>query len=209
MAEHRIEPERRTLHGHFSRDLPPILEIAPGDRVHVRTLDGAWGRFENPDPFEAPRPFEPRDSRLDAGHALCGPIAVAGARPGTTLAVHIEEVRPGTWGWTLAGGFDSPLNRGLGVTEPPGHRVRWAIDADARVARDARGRGVALRPFMGVLGVAPAEPGIHSTIPPRATGGNIDCRELVAGSTLYLPVAVDGALFSTGDGHGVQGDGEV
>jgi acetamidase/formamidase len=71
------------------------------------------------------------------------------------------------------------------------------------------GRTVKLRPFLGVMGMPPDEPGIHSTIPPRATGGNLDCRELVSGSTLYLPIAVPGGLFSTGDGHAAQGDGEV
>jgi acetamidase/formamidase len=75
--------------------------------------------------------------------------------------------------------------------------------------RNQFGQVIALHPFMGVMGVAPAEPGLHATAPPRATGGNIDCKELVAGSTLYLPVRVPGALFSVGDGHGAQGDGEV
>jgi acetamidase/formamidase len=208
-ASHRIDPERRTLHGHFSRDLAPVLTVEAGDRVHVRTLDAGWGMFENPDPFAPPTKFTPLDKRLDSGHPICGPIAVRGAEPGRTLVVHIEEVHPGTWGWTSAGGYVSPINRALGIAEGPEHVLRWAIDADAGVARDANGRIVKLRPFMGVLGMPPAEAGIHSTIPPRATGGNIDCRELIAGSTLYLPIAVAGGLFSVGDGHGLQGDGEV
>jgi len=209
MAEHRIDPERHTLHGHFSSDLPPVLTIAPGDRVRVRTLDAGWGLYDNADPFGPPTKFTPRDRRLDAGHALCGPIAVHGARPGMVLVIRIEDVRPGRWGWTSAGGFASPLNESLGVAEGPEHVVRWAIDPDAGRARDAGGRSIALRPFMGILGMPPAEPGVHSTIPPRPCGGNLDCRELIAGSTVYLPIAVEGALFSTGDGHGVQGDGEV
>jgi acetamidase/formamidase len=83
------------------------------------------------------------------------------------------------------------------------------LDADAGVGRDQRGREVELRPFLGVIGVAPPEPGAHPTTPPRRWGGNIDCTELVAGTTLYLPIAVDGALLSAGDGHARQGDGEV
>jgi len=209
MADHRIEPERRNLHGHFSRDLTPVLTIAPGDRVTFRTLDAHWGSYEQPDPFGTPVPFTPRDPELDKGHALCGPVVVEGARAGQTLVVHIEEVRPGGWGWTSAGGYPGAINQALGLVEKPGHAISWSIDAAAGIARDASGRTVRLRPFMGVLGMPPAEPGRHSTIPPRATGGNIDCRELVAGSTLYLPIAVDGAWFSAGDAHGVQGDGEV
>lgn len=77
------------------------------------------------------------------------------------------------------------------------------------VGRNQYGQTIPLRPFMGILGMPPDEPGIHSTIPPRACGGNIDCKELVSGSTLYLPIAVPGALFSTGDGHAAQGNGEV
>jgi len=140
---------------------------------------------------------------------LCGPVQVSGARAGQTLVVHVEDVQPGSWGWTSAGGYPSELNRALGVAEKPYHVIRWALDTEAGMARDATGRTARLRPFMGVMGMPPVEPGRHSTIPPRATGGNIDCRELVAGCTLYLPIAVDGAWFSAGDGHGAQGDGEV
>src|SRR4051794_10835466 len=75
--------------------------------------------------------------------------------------------------------------------------------------RNQYGHTIALRPFLGVMGMPPAAPGRHSTIPPRTCGGNLDCRELVTGSTLYLPIAVDGGLFSAGDGHAAQGDGEV
>src|SRR5262249_17222599 len=160
-------------------------------------------------PFAAPAKFEPLDPRLDSGHPLCGPIAVRGARAGQTLVVHVESLRPGSWGWTSAGGYPSGLNRALKVGEAPRAVVRWALDAEGGMARDANGRRVRLSPFMGVMGMPPAEPGVHSTIPPRPTGGNIDCRELVVGSALFLPIAVDGALFSVGDGHARQGDGEV
>jgi acetamidase/formamidase len=139
---------------------------------------------------------------------MIGPIAVRGAEPGMTLAVRIGELRPGHYGWTDAGGWDSPVNRRLGVVER-GTTLRWTIDADKGTATNQLGHVVRTRPFLGVMGLPPAEPGVHSTTPPRPTGGNIDCRELVSGSTLYLPIAVPGALFSAGDGHAAQGDGEV
>jgi len=87
--------------------------------------------------------------------------------------------------------------------------LRWELDADTAVGRDQAGREVGLGPFLGVIGMPPAEPGVHSTGPPRTSGGNIDCKELVAGTTLFLPIPVDGALVSAGDGHAAQGDGEV
>jgi acetamidase/formamidase len=105
--------------------------------------------------------------------------------------VRVDVVRAGSWGVTY--------------TKPP-HLVRWKLDG--AIGRGA-GRTVHLAPFLGVLGMPPAEPGVHSTVPPRACGGNIDCKELVAGTTLSLPIPVNGALFSAGDGHAAQGDGEV
>ena len=209
MTLHVVEPDRRSLHGHFSPDLPPVLEVAPGDRVRFRTLDAGWG-FEPPHADRSPhRHFEPRDPKLDAGHALCGPVAVRGARPGMVLEVVLETIEPGAWGWTWAGGWKSPLNERLGVTEGPAHLLVWQIDAAKRIARDPSGREVSIRPFLGVIGMPPAERGIHSTIPPRACGGNIDCKELTAGSRLFLPIPVRDALVSVGDGHAAQGDGEV
>ena len=97
----------------------------------------------------------------------------------------------------------------LGVSDGNEVRLSWTLDADAGVERDQHRRELDLRPFLGVLGMPPPEPGRHSTTPPRAWGGNIDCKELVAGTTLLLPIPVDGALFSAGDPHGRQGDGEV
>jgi acetamidase/formamidase len=97
----------------------------------------------------------------------------------------------------------------LGIDAPPSVALRWALDPDTGRGRDASGRTVELRPFLGIMGMPPDAPGRHPTTPPRACGGNIDCKELVAGSTLYLPIPVDGALFSAGDGHALQGDGEV
>jgi acetamidase/formamidase len=199
---HEIALERRTLHGHFSRDLAPILTIDSGDAVAFSCLDSGWHLA----PGET---FEPRDEELDAGHALIGPIEVRGARAGQTLAVRIEEVRVGPFGATVAGGWSTPLNDRLGMSDGETLILHWSLDADSGVGRDPQGREVELRPFPGVLGMPPPDPGTHPTAPPRRWGGNIDCKELVAGTTLFLPIPVDGALFSAGDGHARQGDGEV
>jgi acetamidase/formamidase len=116
-----------------------------------------------------------------------------------TLAIKVEKIQIGAWGWTAAGGY----------APEPNVMHLWELDPTQRFGRNQHGHQVRLRPFMGVMGMPPAEEGQHSTQPPRVTGGNIDCKELVEGSTLYLPIAVTGGLFSTGDGHAVQGDGEV
>jgi acetamidase/formamidase len=210
LATHTLEPTRAALHGHFSRDLAPVLTIDPGDTVRLRTLDAGWG-LEAHYADGSPRAhFAPRDRDLDDGHALCGPIAVRGAEPGMTLAVEIGELRPGAYGFTYAGGWDTPVNARLGLgSGATGTMLRWELDPDSLRGRDQHGHAVPLRPFLGVIGMPPAEPGRHSTRPPRPTGGNIDCKELVSGSTLYLPIAVPGALLSAGDGHALQADGEV
>jgi acetamidase/formamidase len=208
MALHTIEPERRTIHGHFSRDLPPVLTIDSGDTVRFRLLDPGWGL----EPFVQINPprrkFEPRLKGLDDGHALCGPIAIRGAEPGMTLEIKINEILPGAWGWTTAGGWPTEVNNRLGV-EKEATLFSWILDAEKMIGVNQHGHQISLRPFLGVMGMPPNEPGIHSTIPPRYCGGNLDCKELVAGSTLYLPVSVPAALFSVGDGHAAQGDGEV
>jgi acetamidase/formamidase len=182
---HELPFGRDTLHGHFSRDLPPVLTVEAGDSVRFRTPNAGWELDDR-------STFEPRSSPEDDGHPLAGPIAVAGAREGETLVVRIDEVVPGPWGVTL--------------THEP-HKIDWEL-ADG-IGRASTGHAVRLAPFLGVLGMPPAGRGVHSTIPPRRQGGNIDCKELVAGTTLYLPIPVDGALFSAGDGHALQGDGEV
>jgi acetamidase/formamidase len=180
---HELPLERRTIHGRWSRDLAPVLMIDPGDSVRFETLSIFWWRTR----------AEPLARRAaDDGHALTGPIAVRGARAGATLSVRIDEVEPGPWGVTL-------------TREP--HAIDWEL-RDA-IGRASTGHTVTLAPFLGVIGMPPDEPGTHSTEPPRACGGNIDCKELVAGTTLFLPIPVDGALLSAGDAHALQGDGEV
>jgi acetamidase/formamidase len=181
---HQLPLERANLHGHLSRDLPAILTIDPGESIAFSCPNAGWR-------LDSGETFEPRDEDLDAGHALIGPVDVRGARAGATLVVRIDEVPPGTSGETFAQGL----------------RVGWTLDGETAV--DDRGTRVTLAPFLGVMGMPPDEPGTHSTGPPRRCGGNIDCKELVAGTTLYLPISVDGAHFSAGDGHGAQGDGEA
>ncbi len=179
------ELPRDRLHGHFSPDLEPVARIDPGDSVRLSVPNAGW-KWE-PD-VAAERP----DPGRDDGHALAGPVEVAGARAGHTLVVSVDDVEAGTWGYTWTGEGHEPM--------------LWELaDGLGRCGRHT----VALAPFLGVMGMPPPEPGVHSTSPPRRFGGNIDCKELVAGTTLYLPVSVDGARFSAGDGHGAQGDGEV
>jgi acetamidase/formamidase len=126
------------------------------------------------------------------------------------LAVRLDSLVPDSWGWTQAGGRDNPLNRRLGTVDGPPAHLLWELDPIGRSGVNQHGVRIPLAPFLGVIGVAPAEPGEHSTIPPRAdAGGNIDCRELTAGSTLFLPVNVDGGYLYLGDGHAAQGDGEA
>ena len=184
MAVHELPLEPQFLHGYFSRELEPVVEIEPGDSVRFAVPNAGWE-------LQRGEHFEPRNPELDSGHAMAGPIEVRGAKAGQVLAVGIDSVEPGEWGVTQGA---------------RGHEVCWEL---AGGAGRALGREVDLAPFLGVLGMPPSEPGVHSTTPPRRWGGNIDCKELVAGTTLFLPIPVDGALFSAGDGHAAQGDGEV
>ncbi|MGP4005790.1 acetamidase/formamidase family protein [Streptomyces sp. 4N124] len=204
MVRHELPATRDTVVNVFSRDTPTVLTVDAGDSVVVGSLDAA-GYLE---PMRTPGDPRPRMFEDRTGHCLTGPIAVRGAEPGMVLEVRFGSVRAGTWGWTLAGVKDNPLTRRLGVADGPPSWLLWDI-GDGTATND-RGRTVDIAPFLGVVGVPPVEPGPHSTIPPRAgSGGNIDCRELVAGSTLYLPVTVPGAMLHLGDGHAAQGNGEV
>ncbi len=209
MPTFSLEPTLPHLHGHFSRDLPPVLTIHSGDTVRYRTLDAGWSEFEQVDPFAKPTKIPGRNRERDPGHALVGPIAIEGAAPGMTLEVHLKTIRPGAWGWSSGGGSSSEWDQRTGLSEAPEWVMRWALDAERGQGTNQLGQTVALRPFMGILGMPPAEAGAHSTIPPRFCGGNLDCRALVAGSHVFLPIAVAGGLFSLGDGHALQGDGEV
>jgi acetamidase/formamidase len=207
VTRHQLDPSPSTIAHVFSRDLPPVLTVDPGDTIVLRSLD-ASGHLE---PQTFPGESVPTmDSNGRSGHCLTGPIAVRGAVPGDVLAVRFVSLRPDSWGFTVAASRDTPLTRRLGLVDGPPAWLLWQVDADARIATSDLGHTVRIAPFHGVTGLAWDEPGEHSTIPPRPVGGgNIDCKELVAGSILYLPVAVPGALLSIGDGHAAQGDGEV
>jgi acetamidase/formamidase len=210
MGFHRIEAATSTTINYFSPEHEPRLTVDPGDTVTVTSLDASGFLERHRFPGDTARPT--MFNGEFRGHCLTGPIAVRGARPGDTLAVRLESLEPGEWGWTAAPGTpDSPVATRLGLIRPEDQAwLLWEIDAAAGTA-SANGRHTRpLAPFLGVTGTAPAGPGRHSTIPPRAeAGGNIDCKELVAGSVLYLPVNVPGALVYLGDGHGAQGDGEA
>ena len=184
MAIHELPLEQRFLHGYFSAELEPVVDIEPGDSVRISVPNAGWALSAN-------EKFEPRNPELDTGHSIAGPIAVRGAQAGQTLVVRIDEVEVGPWGVTWAS---------------EDHRVDWELGGG--LGR-ALGLEVTLAPFLGVMGMPPPEAGVHPTFPPRRWGGNIDCKELVAGTTLYLPIPADGAHFSAGDPHAAQGDGEV
>lgn len=209
MASYQLESVRETLCGSISRDHTPILTIASGDSVRYRTLDAGWGLEPYTYAGQKRRKIEPR-GEYDQGHALVGPIAVKEAKPGSVLEIQIGSIRPGNYGFCVAGGWPHPINERFGLVDEQQETVHaWTLDAERMIGHNQHGHTVALRPFMGVMGLAPDEPGMLPTSPPRFCGGNLDCKELIAGSSLFLPVAVDGGLFYVGDGHGAQGDGEV
>jgi len=196
---HRLAADQ--VHYEWNNALPPRLAIEPGDTVAFDTrdaADGYYSRDSTHDDVLGRGPFR--------GHPLTGPVRVHGAAPGDTLVVEVLDMEPAAdFGWTA-------IRPGRGLLPeaefPKPHLVIWDV-SDRTFARMGRGIAVPLRPFPGVMGTALDEAGGHSTMPPRKNGGNMDIKHLTVGSTLYLPVWVEGALFSVGDGHGAQGDGEV
>jgi acetamidase/formamidase len=196
MAEHRLNAE--PTHSRWNRALEPRLTIAPGDTVHMSCVDSSGGQVK---PGSTIEDF----LAIDRGkiHALTGPIFIEGTEPGDVLEIQVRQVTHVGWGW-------SSVIPGLGFLkedfkEP--HLFHWTLDQE--VSRSLGTAIVPLRPFCGVMGVAPAEDGEFRTRPPGPFGGNLDVRELCTGATLYLPVLNEGALFSAGDAHAAQGDGEV
>jgi acetamidase/formamidase len=185
-------------HSRWNRQLKPRLAIAPGDTVHLECLDSSGAQVR-------PGMTVAEFLTIDRGriHALTGPILVDGAEPGDVLQVDVLDVAHKGWGW-------SSVITGLGFlkdrfAEP--FLFHWQLEG--AVSRSLAPAVVPLRPFCGVMGVARAEDGEFVTRPPGPFGGNMDLRELCAGATLYLPVLNPGALFSAGDAHAAQGDGEV
>ncbi len=196
MADHAITAE--PTHSCWNRALKPRLHVAPGDIVHMECVDSSGAQVH---PAMTLAEYLKIDrSRI---HALTGPVYVDSAEPGDVLQVDVLEVAHKGWGWTS-------VVPGLGFlkqrfTEP--FFFVWKMEGE--FSKSIPPAMVPLRPFCGVMGVAPAEDGEFRTRPPGIFGGNMDVRELCTGATLYLPVLNRGALFSAGDAHGAQGDGEV
>ncbi|MBR9651465.1 acetamidase/formamidase family protein [Thalassovita aquimarina] len=197
--------------GYFDATLKPALEVDSGDVVTIETVSGGPDQIPAQDAgFHIPPELfdiHARSERQLPGHILTGPVAVKGAKPGHVLQVDILDVKlRQDWGWNMI----RPLAGTLPDEFQTYRNVIIPVDLEAMTGRMSWGLDLPLKPFFGVMGVAPPPNwGRISTIQPRAHGGNIDNKELVAGTTLYLPVLTEGALFSCGDGHGVQGDGEV
>jgi len=194
---------QHSLHHHaphfgWNRDTPPALTVAPGDRIEVHCADASGGQITPDASVNAIQHLA-----ADRANPLSGPLYVDGAEPGDALAIDILETQPSGWGWTaIIPGFGL-----LADDFPSPHLIISRHDADR--AAFLPGVDIPVRPFIGTIGVAPAEQGTHPVIPPYRTGGNMDCRDLIRGTRLWLPVAVPGALLSLGDTHIAQGDGEV
>ena len=187
-----------SFHGAWDRDLEPALEVEDGELVELHVPDASRDQIG-----EAAVAADLASVDFDLMNPVAGPVFVRGARPGDVLEVEVLEVRTQAWGWTaIVPGF------GLLADDFPAPWLRISRIEDGRVLFGDRFE-LPCRPFPGTIGVAPESPGPHSVIPPSRFGGNIDVRHLTAGATLFLPVGVDGALFSAGDGHAAQGDGEV
>ncbi len=217
MAGRRHLLGKDEYHGDWLGTRPPRLTIESGDTVVIETRDASNGKVRDrtsPENYQA-IPAEVRamvdagaerykDEIKTRGHALTGPIAIEGAEVGDVLQIEIIEVKPGDWGWTgISPGF------GLLAEDFPETYVQfWDLRSGNHSMLGDKIR-VPLEPHLGVMGVTPNTKEPLPTIPPRCVGGNVDIKQLVAGSTLYVPIEVPGALFSTGDAHGAMGDGEV
>ena len=212
MALHRVAASPKTVRiGVFDAAIPPVLTVASGDTVALECVSGDEQVFP---PAESGLTVPPALRAINAanpkrhpGHIITGPVAVEGAEPGDVLEIRIDAIEFGAdWGFNAI----MPLRGTLPGDFPVRVLTHIPIDRAARTCRLPYGLELPLAPFFGVMGVAPPPAyGQISTIEPREHGGNLDNKELVAGTKLFLPVWAPGALFSAGDGHGVQGDGEV
>ncbi|KAJ7589492.1 hypothetical protein C8J56DRAFT_34278 [Mycena floridula] len=200
MSIHAVK--RSQCHLAWDNSIPPILRINSGETVKFDCLDASNGQI-TPDSTS----LNIATLNLNSVDQVNGPIYVNGARPGDTLQIDILSVQSADWGWTaLIPGFgllsDKFPEPALKIYELDTEEKFTWFDKEKKIK-------IPLRPFAGEMGVAPGEKGAFSTIPPYSTGGNLDTKYLVAGATLYLPIQAEGALFSIGDGHAAQGDGEV
>ena len=196
LMEHAIDPTR--VHHQWDNRLEPVLRVASGDVVHYELRMAGHGQVSEGDGYE--------ETAFDFStlYHLSGPVWVEGARPGDTLRVDILELKPGDWGW-------ASVLPGLGLL-PDDFPEPWAGTFDLRdgaTVEVAPGIRIPIVPFLGTMGTHPDEPVIAEAFPPHKGGGNVDTRHLTPGSTLWLPVWCEGALFSCGDPHAAQGDGEV
>jgi acetamidase/formamidase len=197
--------------GYFDATSPPVLEVASGDTVTLQALPAFSPQRLPKDPAYKVPPIllEAMDTLPmgPASHFVSGPISVAGAEPGDVLEIDILDIRPWMdWGYVAI----MPLRGTIPEDFPDPVMIHPRIEAQAGIVHMMPGVEIPLDPFFGVIATAPAPSwGRLSTIQPRAFGGNMDNKEFRVGTKLYLPVFVPGASFSAGDGHGVQGDGEV
>jgi len=197
-VDYRLDATK--THNRWNRDLAPVLRVQSGQTVAIETVDASDNQLSiNSTAADIP------NVSFDPIHPLTGPVYIEGAEPGDALQVDILKVEAGDWGWSgIFPGFGFLSDR---FSQP--YLKTFDLSQNKSYVEYAPGVRVPLKPFCGVMGVAPADSGEFSTIPPRANGGNMDNPDLTAGTTLYLPVFVEGALFSVGDGHGAQGDGEI
>jgi acetamidase/formamidase len=211
MAEHHLAAGPDTcVWGYFDAASKPVVSIASGDRITIDSVSGNQAIMPDPAKFHVPQALLDIHAQVKPGpgpHILTGPVYVEGAMPGDVLEVKILDVQLAQdWGYNmirpLAGTLPYDFAEARGLIIP--------LDRERMVGKLPWGLDLPLSPFFGIMGVAPpAAWGRVTSVMPRAFGGNLDNKELKAGATLYLPVFAPGALFSVGDGHGVQGDGEV
>src|SRR5512134_84233 len=205
---HALDPTPETVHwGHFDARIPARMTVDSGDTVVLDTVSG-WGEVADLSLMTPAHREIVTRLRPDMGpHVLTGPIAVRGAEPGDTLEVRVRSIElTADWGWNVI----RPLRGTLPEDFPEFQARVIPMDRKNMTAKLAWGPTIPLQPFFGILATAPRpEYGRISTVEPREFGGNVDCKEYVPGTSLYLPVFVPGANFSAGDGHAVQGDGEV
>lgn len=211
MAQHVVSASPNTVHwGYFDATLKPVAEIDPGDTLVIDTVSGSPAELPSGPEFTVRQSLKAIHAAIKpelGPHILTGPIYIRGAEPGDALRVEIRDIAlADDWGFNLI----KPELGALPEDFPTERRVHLGIDRGARIVRTPWGMTLAANPFFGIMGVAPAhEEGRVSSVAPGSFAGNIDNKELVAGSVLMIPVAVPGALFSVGDGHAAQGDGEV